>query len=434
MPKRALNLLVLILACTSLGFAQTPEKLIFSFDGNNGRTADSGLIADARGNLYGTTFNGGPNQFGSVYKLTPISAGVWRQSVLYNFNGSDGAFPIASLTFDSHGNLYGTTQLGGLGVCSTSGGQPLGCGVVFKLTPNGNAWQESTVYEFQTGVNKGVVPAGGVILDAAGNLYGTTWAPGVEGNGIFDRAGLSPQGNTYWGCSQPGCGGTVYRLTPTQNGWQETDLYAFTGAADGSSSVANLYMDSAGNLYGTTPYGGSGGHCQYGCGTVFEVSPANGNWTETVLHSFSSTDGAYPMAPLTIDASGNFYSTTNIGGSGHNGTVFKLSKSGQQWQESVLYNFTGGDDGAFPSSGVIFDTRGNLYGTAAEGGVNSVGTVYALVPNNGTWTQLVLHGFQLGTQDGQLPYGPPVLWHNFLIGATPGGGAHNEGAVYKVFP
>jgi uncharacterized repeat protein (TIGR03803 family) len=430
MLKSALKLLVPILVCTSLTFAQVPGKVIFSFDGNNGRTADSGLVADARGNLYGTTFNGGPNALGSVYKLTPISAGNWLETVLYNFNGNDGAFPVANLTFDSQGNLYGTTQLGGLGVCSTSGGQDLGCGVVFKLTPTQNGWQESTVYEFQPGVNKGVIPVGGVTFDAAGNLYGTTWAPGIQGDFIFDRAGRNLLGNTFWGCTQPGCGGTVYKLTPTQNGWQETDIYAFTGAADGSSSMANLISDSAGNLYGTTPYGGSG-NCQYGCGTVFEVNPANG--TETVLHSFSGSDGAYPMGALTADASGNFYSTTNIGGTSHKGTVFELAKSGQQWQESVLYNFTGGSDGASPFAGVIFDSHGNLYGTAAEGGANSVGTLYALIPNSGHWTQVVLHQFKV-QNDGELPYGPPTLWNNnWLIGATQGGGAHNEGAVYEVF-
>jgi uncharacterized repeat protein (TIGR03803 family) len=432
MLKSVLKLLVLSMVCTALGWAQVPERLIFSFNGTNGRTADSGLVSDARGNVYGTTFNGGANALGSVYKLTPVSSGVWIETVLYNFNGNDGAFPVATLTFDHSGNLYGTTQLGGLGICSTSGGQSLGCGVVFKLTPTGNSWQESTVYEFQPGVNKGVIPVGGVTFDAAGNLYGTTWAPGTQGDRIFDRASSNPLENTYWGCNQPGCGGTVYKLTPTQSGWQESDIYAFTGAADGSSSEADLIFDSAGNLYGTTPFGGTG-TCQYGCGTVFEVSPANGGWSETVLHSFTGTDGSYPMGALTPDASGNFYSTTNVGGSHHFGTVFKLTKSGQQWQQSVLYNFTGGNDGSYPYAGVIFDSRGNLYGTAVEGGVNSVGTIYALVPNNGTWTQVVLHAFKL-SNDGQLPYGPPMFWNGWLMGATQGGGAHNEGAVYQVFP
>jgi uncharacterized repeat protein (TIGR03803 family) len=429
MLKTAVKLLVPILVCTSLGFAQVPGKLIYSFNGQDGRTADSGLIADSRGNLYGTTFNGGPNALGSVYELTPANAGTWRETVLYNFNGDDGAFPIASLTFDSNGNLYGTAQLGGLGTCSTSGGQNLGCGVVFKLTPTQNGWQETTIYKFQPGVNKGVIPAGGVIFDAHGNLWGTTWAPGIQGDRIMDRAGSKLLGNTYWGCSDPGCGGTVYKLSPTQNGWQETDVYAFTGAADGSSSLADLTMDSSGNLYGTTPYGG-GGNCQYGCGTVFEVNPTNG--TETVLHSFGGSDGAYPMGVLTADASGNFYSTTNVGGTHHKGTVFELAKSGQQWQESVLYNFTGGSDGANPNSGVIVDGNGTLYGTATAGGTDTVGVLYALVPNGGNWTQVALHQFKL-QNDGQLPFGPPTLWHNWLIGATAGGGVHNEGAVYQVF-
>jgi len=430
MLKGVLKLLVPILACTSLGFAQLPEKLIYNFNGQDGRTADSGLVADSQGNLYGTTFNGGPNAFGSVYELIPANAGTWREVVLYNFTGSDGAFPIASLTFDSQGNLYGTTQLGGLGVCSTSGGQNLGCGVVFKLVKTQTGWQESTVYEFQPGVNKGVIPAGGVIFDSTGNLYGTTWAPGVQGDYIFDRAGRSPQANTYWGCSLPGCGGTVYKLAPTQSGWQETDVYAFTGASDGSSSVANLVIDNAGNLYGTTPYGG-GGNCQYGCGTVFEVNPASG--TETVLHAFGGSDGGYPMGALTVDASGNFYSTTSTGGAHNKGNVFELMKSGQQWQATTLYDFTGSTGGASPNSGVIFDNNGNLYGAATEGGTNDVGTLYALVPNGGSWTQVVLHQFKAQSNDGQLPFGPPTLWHNWLIGATEGGGLHSEGAVYQVF-
>ncbi len=432
MLRIAVKLVVLTSALATLGWTQSSEKLIYSFNGNNGRTADSGLIADALGNVYGTTFDGGPASFGTVYQLTPLAAGTWRETVLYNFQGTDGAYPVANLTFDRAGNLYGTTQLGGLGTCSTSGGQDLGCGVVFKLTKTANGWQESTVYSFQPGVNKGVIPVGGVTFDAAGNMYGTTWAPGIEGDFVMAKAGADPQSNTFWGCNQPGCGGTVYKLTPTQGSWQETDIYAFTGAADGSSSQGNLIFDSAGNLYGTTPYGGTG-NCQYGCGTVFEVSRSNGGWTETVLHSFAGSDGAYPMGTLAADQAGNFYSTTNTGGAHNDGTVFELAKSGQQWQESVLYSFTGGVDGALPFAGVILDSRGNLYGTADEGGVDSVGTVYELAHNGGTWSLVVLHGFRL-QNDGGAPYGPLVLLHGWLLGATQGGGSYNEGAVYQLLP
>jgi uncharacterized repeat protein (TIGR03803 family) len=268
-------------------------------------------------------------------------------------------------------------------------------------------------------------------------LYGTTWAPGVEGDRISLRAGKSLNSDTFWGCTLPGCGGTVYKLTHTQSGWQETDLYAFTGGSDGSSSEANLIMDSAGNLYGTTTYGNDT-HCQYGCGLVFELSPGSGGWTETILHAFTGNpDGLAPTGTLSRDAAGNFYSTTSEGGAHGQGAVFQLTPSGQQWNENVIYSFTGGVDGSLPFAGVVLDSHGNVYGTASASGEHLAGTVYRLTPNGGQWSATILHSFTLNGSggDGQSPYAPLIFLHGFLMGTTQGGGVHRtSGAVFQLLP
>lgn len=432
MLRSAARMALVVLTLATLGWSQSSEKVIFSFDGDNGRLPDGGLVADARGNLYGTTFDGGASEYGNVFELTPVALGTWRETVLYTFNGTDGAFPESTLVLDSDGNIYGTAQAGGAGQCVSGASGSLGCGVVFKLSKNGDTWQETVLYSFQPGVSKGTIPVGGVIFDNAGNLYGTTWAPGVLGDMVASKAGKSP-GGSYWGCTLPGCGGTVYKLTPTQNGWQETDIYAFTGGADGAAPLNNLTIDSAGNLYGTTPYGGSGS-CQYGCGTVFKLSQSNGNWTETVMHSFAGSDGAAPTGAVVFDQSGNLFSTTSMGGTSHQGTVFELTPNGQQWNESVLHSFTAGNDGANPYAGVVLDSHGNLYGTAAAAGQQLVGTVYRMSQNGGQWGLTVLHTFRRGSNDANSPYGQILFYgRNLLIGTSQGGGIHQApGAVYQL--
>ncbi len=425
--------LVSMLAWCASGWAQDSEHVIFSFNRTNGNLPDAGLVADSQGNLYGTTFNGGAYGYGNVYKLTPTAAGNWTGASIYDFTGgADGALPESTLVLDRAGNIYGTAQAGGLGQCVTDPQRGwLGCGVVFKLAPSGNGWQETTLYSFQPGVDKGVLPVGGVILDAAGNLYGTTWAPGVEGDFIALKAGKPSLANTFWGCDLPGCGGTVYKLTPTQNGWQETDLYDFTGATDGSSPQSSLLLDSAGNLYGTAPYGGVN-NCVYGCGLVFKLSPDNGGWTETVLHAFTNQpDGGAPTGSVAMDAAGNLYSTTSKGGSQRMGTVFQITPGGQ---ETVLYSFTGGNDGAAPAAGVVLDSHGDLFGTAPSGGQYFLGVAWRLTPNQGHWAQTVVHTFRPGT-DGQSPYAQMIFLHGFLVGTTQSGGFHDiPGAVYQLLP
>jgi uncharacterized repeat protein (TIGR03803 family) len=284
MKIKWIQLVMLAGICSSFAWAKTSERVLFSFNQKDGSTPDAGLVADKQGNLYGTTFDGGPNGMGNVFELSPTKGGGWKETVLHNFKGSDGAGPVSSLIFDDAGNLYGTAEVGGQGKCTNTG---LGCGVVFELSPGKNGWKYTAIYFFVPGKTKGVIPTGGLVLDKAGNLYGTTWAPGLVGGPLRART-RAPSANTYWGCDKPGCGGTVYRLAPSKDGWKETDLYAFRGDSDGAASVASLIFDSAGNLYGTTNYGGTTGCTSgYGCGVVFELTPGETGWKESVLHRFT---------------------------------------------------------------------------------------------------------------------------------------------------
>jgi uncharacterized repeat protein (TIGR03803 family) len=353
-------------------FKLTPagtESVLHSFTGVDGAGPGSTLIADAAGNLYGTTTYGGLN-YGTVFKLTLNSDGTYSHSVLHNFTGypSDGAAPHG-LIADAAGNLYGITTAGGGSAC---GG--LGCGTVFKLTPNlDGTYTETVLHSFigsgdWYGGSDGQYPFGGPTADAAGNLYGTTFYGGGSG------------------CDGYGCG-TVFKLTPNLDGtYSENVLYSFTGGRDGSGPTAGLLADVAGNLYGTTAEGGgSSRDCLTGCGTVFKLTPnLGGTYSESVLHIFvGGSDGQTPYAGLIADAVGNLYGTTYAGGNievgepgcgGWCGTVFMLTPKGTL---TVLHRFTF-SDGANPLAGLMADAAGNLYGTTTLGGNNNYGTVFKL--------------------------------------------------------
>jgi uncharacterized repeat protein (TIGR03803 family) len=326
--------------------------------------------------------------------------------VLYTFKGgSDGSGPEAGLIADNAGNLYGTTV----------GGGAHGYGTVFRLAPDGT---ETVLYSFAGGKD-GAYPQAGLIMDGSGNFYGTTYSGGTDG------------------CEGYGCG-TVFKLAP---GGTETVLHTFcekSGCADGSTPAAGLIMDTSGNLYGTTVTGGSDADCYYltGCGTVFRLA-ADG--TETVLYAFQGgSDGGNPYAGVIIDKSGNLYGTTEYGGTGgivSAGTVFEVTPDGQ---EKVLWNFcslSSCDDGEFPAAGLIRDNAGNLYGTAAWGGI--MGTVFKLAPD-GTFTKL--HGFS-DVPDGANPYaGLTMDKAGNLYGTTEAGGkkcgnyGSSCGIVFKIAP
>jgi uncharacterized repeat protein (TIGR03803 family) len=369
------------------------QKVLYSFCAQyngtyctDGAVPGAGLIMDKTGNLYGTTAEGG-SYGGVVFELTPnATRTAWTQKVLYRFcaqtDCTDGAYPVAVLIMDAAGNLYGTTGGGGAN-CQISGG----CGTVFELKPPATgktAWTHKVLYSFcaqgGTACTDGEYPGAGLIMDKTGNLYGTTEQGGIRS--IYVCGNL----NESHTC------GTVFELTPPAVGktaWTETVLYRFcaqTNCTDGALTDAGVIMDAAGNLYGTTEYGGM--YDGNGRGIVFELTPnaAKTGWTETVLHSFYG----YPVAGVIMDVAGNLYGTT----SGGWGTAFELTPNAARtaWTRKLLYSFcaqggTACTDGREPEAGLIMDISGNLYGTTYFGGANcqsghppGCGTVFELKP------------------------------------------------------
>lgn len=372
----------------------------------------AGLIADAAGNLYGTAFYGGLNDEGMVYELSP-NGHAYTATLLHSFSvdGIDGFNPASALVMDSAGNLYGTTEFGGSGNCSAG----FGCGTVFELSPaEDGSWTETILHNFQG--TDGWQSFSGLTMDSKGNLFGTT-----------------ANGATYGQ-------GTVYELSPAAGGsWNFQTLYEFTGGNDGGVPWANVILDSAGNLYGAASEGGgSSSQCRYGCGTIFELSHTAAGWTETVLHNFTtaSSDGSYPSNTLLFDAHGNLYGVTlSGGGNAQAGIAFELSPgSNGQWTEHILHNFnqTSGD-GATPSS-ILRDASGKLYGTTLTGGSHGQGVVFKLVPaSDGSWSETLVYNFQQ-TNDGIWPNGLMMARDGKLYGTTAAGGRDGAGTVFKALP
>ena len=391
-------------------------------------------------------------------------------SVLHFFTGgADGSDPVAGVTVAGPGTLYGTTYAGG--------GED-GLGGVFKLTQRGSGWTLDPLYEFSYG-NDGFQPQGPLTVAPNGALYGTT-----SNGGTGDR-------------------GTVLELQPPPTAchsaicyWNETVLHSFQGGANDGAypSSTHLVLDQAGNIYGTTEFGGtgSGGECQAGCGTVFELSPSGGAWTFSILHNFqfNGIDGTMPEYGMVFDPAGNLYGTTLYGGNASGqyggGTAFELSPSGGTWREDILYNFPSWEDGSpsqatslirdrsgnlygttdFPAQGaetifeltpsegswifstlytfgncspqpLALDTQGNLYGTCVVGGANDAGWVFRLINSGGSWTILDLHDF--AGSDGYIPVGPVVLDSNgnlygttTLGGISGGCGGEGCGVVWEI--
>jgi uncharacterized repeat protein (TIGR03803 family) len=335
-------------------------------------------------------------------------------STIYSFAGTDGLGPDGSLVMDKTGALYGVTYLGGT----------LGFGSVFQLIPPavaGGAWTENVLYSF-TGGTDGNHPYGALAINTKGDVYGST-----------------EQGGTVNAACPNGCG-VVFELAPpaTEGGaWTETVLYSFTGATDGGTPNGALALKGT-SLYGTTPIGGTSGH-----GSVFELAPPTKKghpWTHSLLYSFAAgTDGADPAAGVVFNKSGALFGTTNGGGVSNAGTVFELAPpavAGGAWTETVLYSFEDGSDGAFPGAGLVFDTKGALYGTAEFGGAANDGTVFQLKPPAETgspWTFAVLHAFA-GT-DGANSYGGLVVTTSGVVyGTTLLGGQYGYGTIFELTP
>lgn len=404
----------IIIACSAVLLGIAPrdgETLLYVFNGSgDGAFPYGGLLADAGGSLYGTTFGGGKFFAGTAFELAKSGSGGYVERVLHSFRGrKDGAGPQAALIADSAGALYGTTAFGGVGCPGR-----YGCGTVFRLTPHDSDYKERLLYSFTGGLD-GKNPQGSLLADAAGNLYGTTASGGgsaecpsgcgtvfelsrqrgayVESvlyafqggaDGAYPVGGLiaDAKGDLYGttedgglaACMQ-GCG-TVFELTATQGTYSKSILYTFSGGTDGAKPAAGLIADASGALFGTTEFGGKiSGPCtgSYpGCGTVFSLAPKSGAYVESILHAFSVGDGAYPVAPLLAGRGGTLYGTTQGGGSYGfgGGTVFELTKSKRDYVESVLYSFAGqgGESGGLPLAGLIVDSDGVLFGTTSVGG------------------------------------------------------------------
>jgi uncharacterized repeat protein (TIGR03803 family) len=360
--------------------AQTYTIIHKFTNGSDGSLPTSTLVPDRAGNMYGTTENGG-TQSGVLFQLKRAGSG-WILVPLHDFALPNGDQPLnyGGLTFGPDGAIYGTTYYGGLLECGE--GQSY-CGVAFRLQPPPTActsalcpWDYSLVYQFTSSGANG--PEGSLVFDTAGNLYGTgsaiyelspsggSWnesvIPGVD-NYVTAGMIVDSAGNLYGTSWDYHSGGTVFELSPSSSGWTETTLYSFTGGGDGSTPVGGLVFDSAGNLYGSTTNGGSGGG-----GTVFELSPSGGGWVFNLICSLQGPVNSGPQSALTLDGQGNLYGTTYNGGAHSGGSVFKATRSGNNWACSDLHDFEQDGNGASPIAGVTVDANGNLYGTTTTGG------------------------------------------------------------------
>ena len=400
--------LVFTLALSVASWAADTESVVFNFTGgNDGGEPAAQLIFDSAGNLYGTTVVGGLYGCGTVFELS-LSGNQWNETVLYNFDCYDtGKNPYGGVILDSAGSLYGTTVAGGSGgECSGDG-----CGVVYELAKSGDTWNETVLYNF-TGGDDGFGPGSALVMDKAGNLYGTT-----------------PDGGAF-------AAGVVYQLSPNQQQWTQTVIHAFTGGDDGAvGSLGPLLLGAGGTLNGVTELGG-----QFGAGVAFRMSPAGNTWNYTTMYAFQGLpDAGFPYGGLIADSHGRLYGTTYFGGTGGLGSVFEVGAGATVrtlWKESVLYSFQGGTDASFPTSTLVFDAAGNLYGTSSTGGNPSCdcGTIFKLAPHSGGWDESVLHNFN-GSGDGNSPsYGLTPDGKSNYFGVTPVGGLYGQGVVFQITP
>jgi uncharacterized repeat protein (TIGR03803 family) len=365
--------------CPSGGGAQWQDPTLASFNGGNGSSPDGGLVMDGNGNLYGTTSSGGAYSDGTVFEYVPGSGTI---TTLASFNGTNGSSPWAGLIMDSSGNLYGTTNAGGV----------YGDGTVFEVVQGSGAITTLASFNGTNGAN----PYCTLLMDGSGNLYGTTRAGGAGSNGtVFEVA----QGS-----------GTIAALA------------SFSSWGSGNwGPTCGVIMDGSGNLYGTVLGGGG-----YGRGYVFELT--RGSSTITTLASFNLSNGQNPRGALIMDGNGNLYGSCIGGGAygGVFGTLFEVAQGSGTITALASFN---GSNGKNPGGALLMDSNGNLYGTTREGGDYGSGTVFEIAQGSGTITTLL----PFNGSNGANPWCPLLMdASGNLYGTTPGGGANGQGTIFEV--
>jgi len=417
-----LHLVLLICAITPMVHAQTFTVIHNFTGGTDGGLPLTGLTVANNGKFYGTAWVGGIQNgncslgCGVIFQLVN-RGGEWLLTPLYQFKGGlDGANPQGRPIIQPNGTIVGSAENGGGGQCT---GFAAGCGTIFTLRPSpsasGNAlglWNENVLYRFQGG-SDGADPFGDVVLDAAGNIYGTTQTGGFSSN-----------------CSPVGVGcGTAWELSQSDGNWTKTMLWGFGDGTDGIEPFDGLHFDQAGNLYGSTYTGGVSEK-----GTVFQLTPHGQSWSESIVYSFTgNSDGGLLHSGIYVDASGNLFGATTDGGSGVGGTVFELSQVGGAWNFSLIQSLSsGGPRECGPVRDLVIDTAGNFYGTTRCDGANQLGSVFELSPSgNGSWTYTSLHNFS--GPDGSQPFGNIVIGQDGnLYGTTSKGGQHNKGVIFVI--
>jgi uncharacterized repeat protein (TIGR03803 family) len=378
-------------------WATASGKILHAFDSRDGEFPLAPLTVDASGNLYGTTPTGGANVGGTVFMLSPVN-GSWKLTVLHSFGAftGDGLAPQGGVVFDSAGNLYGTTYQGGV----------FGFGTVYQLAPSGGAWKYKVLHGFSGLNGDGAYPGGTPVVDTAGNIYGAT-----ESGGASQR-------------------GTVFELIPQPGGnWQQSVLY---GLQSSDGLLDNVIFGPDGSLYGSPREGGNG------AGLILRVSPSSGSgWAGSVIYTFESRGDAFCACGIAFDGDGNIVGASLDGGSNGKGTLFEIphNTDGSWGPDVIIHSFSGGGDGSYPQGSPALDANGNIFGMTRAGSRNGKGVVYEFSPaGEDKYSGVLLHSFA-GGNDGAYPISGPTLDKNGNVyGTTYSGGIYGAGTAWQVTP